>query len=296
MTASRKSLARWLREPLLHFLAIGALIFAGYGWLAGDRRDSSLIVVTPGQVDKLAATFTRTWQRPPSQQELKAQLDDHVREEIATREAMAGGLDRNDSVVRRRLRQKLEAMVVDITVDTAEVSDAELQAWLDRNADKFRREPRIAFRQVFLSPRKRGQSISADIGALRDELAKAGPDADTERLGDPLMVPGEVALSEASTVARLFGEEFARAVFQQEPGRWTGPVSSTFGVHIVLVRERLGGQAPALAQVRPQVQRLYDVERRQQRLEEMYTQLLEKYRIVIEPRPPDAPVQANAAP
>jgi hypothetical protein len=277
-----------LREPLVHFLALGGLLFVAYAALIGERPDSSqpdsrLIVVTPGQVDALIATYTRTWQHAPDAKELKVQLDDFIREEIATREAMAMGLDRSDTVVRRRLRQKLESLVVDITVDS-EASDAELQGWLDAHADNFRREPQIAFRQVYLSPTKRGASLAEDAAALREQLAGAGPDADIERLGDPLMAPVEVPLARTSDVTRQFGVEFARQVLRLAPGRWAGPIQSSYGLHIVLVRRRVEGRTPALAEVRPQVERLFAAERRQRKIEEMYSTLLAKYRVVIEPR------------
>lgn len=279
---------RALREPLIHFLAIGATLFGVYSWLAPGRPDSNRIVITPGHVDALIATYTRTWQHPPSDAELRAQLDDFVREEIAMREATAIGLDRRDTVVRRRLRQKLEALVVDITVDTSEATDAVLQAWLDDHADKFRREPRVAFRQVYLSPR-RGAALADDAGALREQLAGAGPDANIERLGDALMLPGDVALSSASDVARLFGKEFAQEVLALAPGKWHGPVHSSYGLHVVFVRERVDGGQPMLAEVRPQVERLFAAERRRQKLDEMYGTLLEKYQVVIEPRPKSSP-------
>ncbi|MGL4964892.1 MAG: peptidyl-prolyl cis-trans isomerase [Inquilinus sp.] len=280
---------RALREPLIHFLAIGATLFGAYFWFAADRADSNRIVITPGQVDALIAIYTRTWQHPPDDAELKAQLDDFVREEIATREAIAMGLDRGDTVVRRRLRQKLEAMVVDITLDTSEESDAALQAWLDARADQFRREPRVAFRQVYLSPRRRGAALAEDAVALREQLVDASPDVNIERLGDPLMLPGDVALSGAQEVARLFGEEFTREVLTLTPGKWDGPVRSSYGLHVVFLRERVTGGQPTLAEVRPQVERLFAAARRQQKLEEMYGTLLEKYQVVVEPRPKSSP-------
>jgi len=283
-----------LREPLVHFLVLGALLFAAYAGLSGDRPGSSRIVVTPGQVDALIAAFTRTWQRPPGERELKAQLDDFVREEIATREAMEAGLDRDDPIVRRRLRQKLEAMVVDIMLDASAASDAELQAWLDAHADQFRREPQLALRQIYLSPKKHGAALAHDAGALLERLAEAGPEVDIDGLGDPLMLPDDMALAGSGDVARTFGSEFARRVLLLKPGRWSGPVPSSYGLHIVFVRERVDGRLPTLAEVRPQVERLFDAERRQRKVDEMYGTLLEKYQVVIAPRPRPRPDEKSA--
>ena len=146
---------RLWHEPLVHFLAIGALLFVVFHWGGGSRAGSSRIVITPGQIDAIVAGFTRTWQRPPTEEELKGQLDEHVREEIATREAMALGLDRDDTVIQRRLRQKLEFMTED-AIEATPPTDAELQAWLDAHPDRFRLETEVAFRQVYLSPDRRG--------------------------------------------------------------------------------------------------------------------------------------------
>ena len=129
-STKRPQWRRWLHEPLAHFLVIGALLFLVFEWRGGSRPGSGRIVITPGQIDTMAATFARTWQRPPTELELKGLVDDHVRMELATREAMALGLDRDDTIIRRRLRQKLEFLVED-TVDAAPPTDAELQAWLD---------------------------------------------------------------------------------------------------------------------------------------------------------------------
>jgi hypothetical protein len=238
-----------VREPLAHFLAIGALLFLAFHWRGAGGPGSDRIVITPGQIDAIAAGFTRTWQRPPTEQELKAQLDEYVREEIATREAMALGLDRDDTVIRRRLRQKLEFLAED-TLEAAPATDAELQAWLDAHSEMFRIEPIIAFRQV----------------------------------GDSRMLPSEVGRSTRTEVARIFGDEFASAILAIEPGRWAGPIESSYGLHAVFVRERQDGRLPALADVRQLVEREFTADRRQQQLDAMYARWLDRYRIVIERR------------
>lgn len=128
--------ARWLREPLVHFLAIGALLFALSQWRSGTGT-SERIVITAGTIDALAAGFERTWLRPPTDEELKEQIDDYVRAEAAAREAVALGLDRDDTIVRRRLQQKLEFMTEE-EVDAPPPDDAALQAWLDAHPNAFR--------------------------------------------------------------------------------------------------------------------------------------------------------------
>lgn len=274
---------RWLREPLVHFLAIGAFLFLAFEWRGGAGSGSGRIVITPGQIDAMAATFARTWQRPPTEAELKGLIDDYVRSEMATREALALGLDRDDTVIRRRLRQKLEFLVED-AADAAPPTDAELQGWLDQHPEAFRVEPRIGFRQVYLDPGRRGPSLDGDVRALLARLTAAGPSAAVDTLGDRLMVPQEPEAMTPTDIAGLFGREFADEVVKIAPGRWVGPVRSGYGVHLVYVRERTGGRTPALEEVRPVVERELLAARRKRQLDAMYDRLLERYRVTIERR------------
>jgi len=281
MQRVRTTLRRWAREPLLHFLVLGALLFLVFNWRGGGGPSSNRIVITPGQIDSMAAGFARTWQRPPSEPELKGLIDDYVREEIATREAMALGLDRDDTIIRRRLRQKLEFVAED-TIDATPPTDAELQAWMTQHPETFRVEPQVAFRQVYLSPDKHGASTGVEGQRLLTQLTAGGPRVDTAALGDPLMLPREVERTTRADVARVFGEEFADAVLKVEPGRWTGPLRSGYGLHFVFVTERQEARTPALAEVRPLVEREFLSARRTRELSQMYERLLERYRVTME--------------
>jgi hypothetical protein len=279
---------RLLAEPLLHFFILGAALFGLFGLLGrpfGDRRQR--IVVTPGQIEHLANTFARTWQRPPASLELDALIDDHIRDEVYAREAMALGLDRDDVVVRRRLRQKMEFLTEEAGATTPP-SDDELAAFLAAHAERYRVEPRLAFRQVFLSADRRGERAEADARAALARLAGAGPDADVSTLGDPLLLPDDVPLSSLSEIARLFGEPFSARLLETEPGRWVGPIESGYGVHVVYVRQREGGRTPALSEVRDAVLRDWEAEQRKAMLEAAYRKLLDHYAVTVErPRPGD---------
>ena len=276
------SLKSVLREPLLHFLAIGAALFLYFHLHGGGTGPtSSRIVLTSGQINQLAAGFAKTWQRPPTDVEIKGLVDDWVREEIAVREAMAMGLDRDDTVIRRRLRQKLEFVVEDV-VAAAAPTEQELQAWLNAHADSFRIEPQVAFRQVYVSRDRRGSAAEPDARALLARLRQAGPGARIDNLGDPIMLPQEVDLSSRGEVARTFGDDFAGSIEALAPGTWAGPIQSGFGLHLVLVRERIAGSLPDLARVRPAVEREFASDRRSRQLAAMYERLLAKYKVVIE--------------
>ncbi len=272
---------RLLREPLVHFLALGSLLFVIFQWSGGGTGvGSRRIVITPGQIDSIAASFMRTWMRPATEQELKAQLDDFAREEIAAREAIAMGLDRDDTVIRRRLRQKFEFLVED-AIDLAPPTDAQLQAWLDAHADAFRVEPVVTFRQITFNSDRRGANPELEARATLARISADGASAATDSLGDTRMLPREVQ-GDRHEIARLFGESFADEVLKIDPGRWAGPLRSGYGMHLVFVRERQEGRRLSLAEARPQVEREFTLDRRRRQLDAIYTKLLDRYRIVIE--------------
>jgi hypothetical protein len=279
------ALRRLLREPLLHFLLLGATLFGVYA-LARDKAPdrTAEIVVTQGQMEQLTIGFTRTWQRPPTQEELNGLIEDRIREEVLYREAMAMGLDRDDTIVRRRLRQKLEFLIPDLAMQTASPTEDELKAYLARHAERYRDEARISFEQVFFKLERRGASVRADAeSALRRLNGRHGVEVDLDMIGDPTMLPIELTLSSESEVARVFGETFGRGVSQLPLRRWAGPLESSYGLHLVLVRDLVPGRIPDLATVREVVLRDLLAERRQQALDAMYAKFRVRYTVVVEP-------------
>ena len=285
---------RLLREPLVQFLLLGGLLFLYFEWRGGSGGPGSTrIAITPGLIEHLASGFTRTWQRPPTDAELKGLIDDYVKEEIATREAVGMGLDRDDTIIRRRLRQKLEFLVED-AASASPPTDAELTAWLEMHPQSFQAEPQLSFRQVYVSPERRGASAGADAGKLLARLRAKGPDVTTDGLGDASMLPAEQPLSPLREVERSFGNDFAQVLLTIPPGRWAGPIESPYGLHLVLVRERVAAVKPALAEIRPQVEREVLAERRKRDLDSLYERLLEKYTVTIE-KPKPTPEKAASA-
>jgi PPIC-type PPIASE domain len=273
---------RILNEPLAHFLVLGALIFAGYGLL--NRRGAPApgrIVVSQGQLASMMVGFTRTWQRPPTPEEWEGLVKDRVREEVYCREALALGLDRDDTIIRRRLRQKMEFISEDITTQ-AQPTDAELDAYLAAHPDSFRGEPRFTFTHVFLNPEKHGERLARDAALLLAQLNHAGTRAAAPALGDPFLLEHQFAAVSASEVDKQFGKGFAAKLGGIPPGQWQGPVESGYGVHLVLVSERTEGGLPALADVRDAVRREWDSARRKEANEKFYQDLLKGYTVTIE--------------
>jgi hypothetical protein len=283
--------SRWLREPLVHFALVGAVLFGAYQWLndGGQAPGSSGdIVVTAGRVRNLAETFARTWQRPPTPEEMNGLVEDYIREEVIYREALAMGLDRDDTIVRRRLRQKYEFISEDAIATAGEPTDEELAAYLQSHPEAYRVESRLTFRQVFLDPQRRGEQLDDDAAGLLDRLRSRGDRMDLASVGDSLMLESRYEDVTETDVARLFGEQFADALAEQPAGQWAGPITSGYGAHLIYLDARTPARAPALADVRDAVKRDFAQQKRQSLLESQYQTLRARYRITIEVPAPEA--------
>jgi hypothetical protein len=274
-------MVRVLREPLLQFLALGAVLFALYG-LAGKRgvEAPEKIVVSASQVANLGDAFVRTWRRPPNEQELRGLIEDYIRDEVFYREGRAAGLDRDDVIIRRRVRQKMEFLADEMSVP--EPSDPELAAYLGSNPERFRAEDQITFHQVFLSAMRRANTIDSDSKQLAGILARADGAVDATALGDAFLLGEELRDVSPSKVTGIFGESFAKQISVMEKGRWQGPISSGFGQHFVFISERVAGSLPPLDAIRPAVHREWTNARRLKAEQMLYASLRSRYEIVVE--------------
>jgi len=240
-----------LKEPLLHFAVLGIGLFAAFALVSRDAElPSGEIVVDKQRVAMLAEQFARTRQRPPTPTELDGLVDDYVRDEILYREGVALGLDRDDSVIRNRVRLKMEVLYEGVGAD---VTDADLQAWLDANPDRYARPARYDFRQIFFAP-DRGANLDRDVAAALAELERS-PEADWPTLGDATLLPAALSGAAESDVAAQFGEAYAAELAATPTGHWLGPVPSAYGAHIVRVDRREERRGAPLSDVRDEVER-----------------------------------------
>jgi len=277
-----------VREPLVHFLLLGLALFLLDAWLrpATAPAGQGEIVVSEARIRSLAQNFGRTWQRPPTREELDGLVASTIREEVFYREALALGLDRDDAIVRRRLQQKME-FVSEEAAALAQPTDDDLVAYLAANADAFRIEPRATFSQIHLDPRKRGAALDADARRLLQTLNASGGPADPTQLGDALMLlEPHYGNATQAEIARAFGSEFADALVRQPVGPWVGPIPSGFGVHLVRLDALTPGGTPALADVRPLVEREWRNARRAELAKAFYDKLRTKYKVTV--RMPEA--------
>lgn len=271
----------WLREPLLHFLLLGAGLFLLFRLVGGDSQAPKEIVVTEARVEALAESFARTWMRPPTAQELTGLVDDYVKEEIFYREAVTMGLDRDDVVIRRRLRQKLEFISEDVAA-AQEPTEQQLQDYLDAHAEKFVEPDRQSFQQVYFSPERRGEAAVRDAEKLLNELLAGRGPADPAEAGDPTLLPPGLEAATPQQIANTFGEDFALRVAEAPVGQWTGPMRSSFGWHLLRVAERSPGTTPTLEAIRPIVAREWQSEQRQRLGDQFYQAMRSQYDVRVE--------------
>ncbi|MCP3979091.1 MAG: peptidyl-prolyl cis-trans isomerase [bacterium] len=270
-----------LREPLVHFLALGLGLFVLFG-IVGDSDDvqTGRIEISAARIAQLTEIFTRTWQRPPTDRELTGLIEDHVREEVYYREALAMGLDRDDTIVRRRLRQKLEFFTDDLA-DAVDPTDEQLETYFEEHAEEFRLPAMLSFRQIYFNLDRRGESASRDAESLLARLNGADAGIATADLGDSLMLPADHDRVSEDVVAREFGNEFAADLTELPVGRWSGPVQSAFGLHLVLVRERESASLPDWTEVRESLDREWRNARRVEASEKFYRALRERYEVSV---------------
>jgi hypothetical protein len=266
---------RILREPLLHFLLLGLALFLYFGRVAPDDDGKRQIVVTQADVDLLATQFQATWSRAPSPVELNGLVDAYIRDEILYREGVALGLDRDDAVVKRRVRQKLDVMFEE-SVAQQPTTDADLQAYLDANPADFRQPAIVSFDQLYLG----SETVAPQrLEQVRTALARG---ADPATLGQATMLPAHQDAMPLDLIARDFGKQFAGQLATAPVGEWSGPVTSGFGTHLVRVNTIEQARSPALADVRDAVAREWENERRQQAHAQALARLREQYQVEIQ--------------
>lgn len=277
-------LRRWLGEPLVHFVLLGLAIFGLFQWFAPSTDESSpAIVVTRDMIGAEIEAFSRTWLRAPTPEEIDGLVAEYVRDEVYYREGVALGLDRDDTVIRRRLRQKME-FIAEAQGFGTDPTDAELADYLRANEARYRSDPVVTFSQVFLDPDRRGAGLQGDIAAYLERLQASDGESAPPLLGDATMLEPQLADAPLRDVAVQFGDEFAAEVAQLPLGRWQGPVPSAYGVHLVQVARRTEGRSPELDAVRDVVRRDWLDAQRRAAVERHYQALRQRYEVEIEGR------------
>ncbi len=274
---------KWLREPLIHFAIIGAVLFLTYA-VASDLfavDEARRIVISGSEIELLADRWGRQWQRPPTADELRGLVDARIREEVLYREAQAMGLDLNDVVVRRRMVQKMELLSQDLAL-LADPTDQELRAFFDENREDYRVPPRISFSHVYFNADRREEATLEDAERVLAEIRAQIPQpAAAPERGDRFMLAYDYSLRTPQEVQQAFGGRFAEEVFELEPG-WHGPVLSGYGVHLVHITDRVESRLPEYVEVRDRLVNDFNRMRSERAKEALYEGLSARYEIEID--------------
>jgi hypothetical protein len=276
-------LKKLIHEPLVHFLLIGAGLFLLFGWKGNPASSqngpqSTTITIAGDTIDQLVAAFTRTWMRPPTEGETKGLVENFIRDEIYYREAVALGLDQGDALIRRKLRQKMEFILEDIAAQR-KPTDEELERFMTEHRQKYLVDPQIAFREVFVNVDKRGNIAEAYAHQLLKQLEEG---ADANELSDRSLINHTPELSPLWKIKKDFGEAFTKQLLAQEPERWSGPLRSGFGLHLVFVDKRVVKPLPQLKDIRDSVKRDWAVALQKKLKDDAYARIRERYTVKIE--------------
>ena len=276
-------LRRWSREPLLHFLLIGLLLFVVYDRLhpsQATKSESNRIVLTPEDFQQLAVTWLAQGRAPPSPAEMQSLVELKVREEVLYREALALGLDKDDTIVKRRLAQKMEFLAEGASIDSSPSPDT-LRAWFKENSQRFSLPPRVSFRHLYFSPDRRGEHARGAAAHAMEQLAgKPGNWQDAEALGDPFMDRDYYGDRSAEDMAKLFGSNFAREVVGLKTGQWQGPVESGYGWHLVFIDTSVPARVPAFEEIEPEIRAEWAEDQRAEAKRKTYEAMRARYQVV----------------
>ena len=279
-----QKLKNLVREPLIHFLLIGAGIYALYGLFApGDDAENERIVsVSAQEIRSLADQWTRLWNRPPTEEELAGAIRDQVRVRILYREAIAMGLDNGDTVIQRRLAQKVEMLATSL-ITPGEPTDEELKAWYADNPEAFKQPDLYTVAQVFFDPDARDASTLDDARAAREELNNldAVP-ADFASYGDRIMLQSYYPQHSEFELRRLFGAGFVAQIVDLKPDTWHGPVLSGYGTHLVMISEVNRSPPPPYDEVKSQIKERWSDEQIETMSKRFIDELVSRYEVEVE--------------
>ena len=290
-TNDQKSL-RFLREPLIHFFVLGLAVFGLHVVL--DRKpetivdDPYLVEVSSADIEWMWTLFNKKMGREPTRQDLRDQVNQLIREQILSREAVAMGLDEGDIVVRRRLVQKVEFLFKDLSAVTEPTED-DLRNYYAKNRPKYEMPPQVTFSQAYFSIDSRGVDGAKQAAQA---LTKEGHDpSKASTLGDASMLPPECAKCGTREIINRFGKDFAKAVKNLEPGSWYGPIRSAYGFHAVYIYARQEAILPKLENIIDRVRNDWMFENQEENARRVYGEIRSRYRVLLEGLPYDLDVK-----
>jgi len=288
---------RWLREPLLHFLLIGLALFVVYSYLHRGRggESSKQIVLSLDELGQMHTFFVSQWHRQPTAAEFQAMVEDKIREEVFYREGLAMGLDKDDTIVKRRMAQKMQFLAEDIAA-AHEPSGSELKAWFEKSSSQFALPRRYSFRHLYFSPDKRGKDARSSAAEVLARIAGQSENSKLAgSLADRFMFEDYYGDRTPEALAKEFGPQFAGALEKLKPGSWQGPIESGYGWHLVFVDSVIPGRVPTLEEIEPDVKTAWLAEQKAAAWQKAYSEMRAKYTVWL-PGPPEPDAASTPAP
>jgi peptidyl-prolyl cis-trans isomerase C len=281
-------LRRWSREPLLHFLLIGLALFIIYDRLHPNtdaQTESNRIVLTADDFEQLGVTWLAQGRAPPTPQQMQNLVELKVREEVLYREALALGLDKDDTIVKRRLAQKMEFLAEGASVNSDPSPDI-LKAWFKDNQQRFSLPPRVSFRHLYFSPDRHGEHArEAAVHAMAQLAGKPGNWEGAAALADPFMDQDYYGDRSAEDLAKLFGLNFAQDIAGLKAGAWQGPIESGYGWHLVFVDTSIPGRVPGFEEIEPEIKAEWIEDQRLEAKRKAYETMRARYQVVLPEKP-----------
>jgi parvulin-like peptidyl-prolyl isomerase len=295
----RSLLGRFLREPLLHFLLLGVILFGISFWRNRQpeaEAGAKQIVLTEDDLLQMVVAWRAQGRPEPTSEQFQAMLAAKIREEVLYREALGMGLDKDDTIVKRRMAQKMDFLAEDLSA-LREPTREELQAWLKAHPQDFAYPARLSFRHLYFSPDKRQARARDDAAEALAKAAALGADsAEAANLGDRFMFQDSYADRTPDQVTTVFGPKFARALFEQKPGTWAGPVESGFGWHLVFVDSLTPGRLPEFEEIEGEVKTQWVANQRAEFKRTAFETMRAKYQVILPARPEEDGAQKKTTP
>ncbi len=280
------------REPLVHFFVLGLAVFGLQAALdrqpKADVNDPHLVEVSSADIEWMRTLFNKQMGREPTGQDLRGLVNQLIREQILSREAVAMGLDEGDIVVRRRLAQKVEFLFNDLSAMT-DPSEDKLRKFYTENLAKYEIPPQMTFTQVYFNSESRG--VDGAKQAVQDLIKENVDPRMVETLGDPSILSTGCLKCRAREIKERFGSEFAGTIESLEPGAWYGPLASAYGFHAVYIYDRQDSQLPAFDDIIDQVRNDWMFANQEKSSRKVYEELRSRYKVLVEGLPYDSDVK-----
>ena len=269
-----------LKEPLFHFLLIGAGLFCLYSFLnpSEEQLENNVIRIEESDVTRLIKAYQQNWNAPPDSATLKSLLKAEVKAEVFYREALRMQLDHNDEIIRRRLKQKYEFLVKDLA-DSQQPSEVALNDFYQENSDFYQEPTKLSFSQIYFSPDKRKTPLVDAQTVLTQLNNSTASTIDIKKIGDNFHLQNYFAERDYNDVRQLFGQDFAKAIFDNSSTGWTAPIRSGYGIHLVNITAIQDQSVLPFTQVKDKVISDWKISQQQLYNEQLYTNLLKKYEV-----------------